>query len=67
MNALLELLGGFATVLSPSNLLFALIGVHIYLVTRLGVTSPPWSNGFARLLPWSSWITCRRTDQSTAC
>ena len=23
--------------------LFALIGLHIYLVTRLGVTSPPWS------------------------
>jgi len=23
--------------------LIALIGVHIYLVTRLGVTSPPWS------------------------
>ncbi len=24
--------------------IFALIGVHIYLVTRLGVTSPPWSS-----------------------
>jgi quinol-cytochrome oxidoreductase complex cytochrome b subunit len=24
--------------------LIALIGVHIYLVTRLGVSSPPWSN-----------------------
>jgi len=23
--------------------IFALIGVHLYLVTRLGVTSPPWS------------------------
>ena len=23
--------------------LIALIGVHIYLVTRLGVSSPPWS------------------------
>src|SRR5207253_7058260 len=23
--------------------IFALIGIHIYLVTRLGVTSPPWS------------------------
>ena len=25
------------------GLIFALIGVHLYLVTRLGVTSPPWS------------------------
>jgi quinol-cytochrome oxidoreductase complex cytochrome b subunit len=24
--------------------LIALIGVHIYLVTRLGVSSPPWSS-----------------------
>ena len=24
--------------------LIALIGVHIYLVTRLGVVSPPWSS-----------------------
>ena len=24
--------------------LFALIGLHLYLVVRLGVTSPPWSN-----------------------
>ena len=23
--------------------LFALIGLHLYLVIRLGVTSPPWS------------------------
>jgi hypothetical protein len=23
--------------------LFALIGVHLYLVARLGVVSPPWS------------------------
>ena len=23
--------------------LFALIGLHLYLVVRLGVTSPPWS------------------------
>lgn len=27
--------------------LIALIGVHIYLVTRLGVTSPPWSKEMA--------------------
>jgi quinol---cytochrome c reductase cytochrome b subunit, bacillus type len=27
--------------------LFALIGLHIYLVTRLGVTSPPWSQAGA--------------------
>ena len=26
------------------GLLIPLIGVHIYLVTRLGVTSPPWSS-----------------------
>jgi quinol-cytochrome oxidoreductase complex cytochrome b subunit len=25
------------------GLIFALIGLHLYLVTRLGVTSPPWS------------------------
>jgi menaquinol-cytochrome c reductase cytochrome b subunit len=25
------------------GLIFALIGIHLYLVTRLGVTSPPWS------------------------
>jgi hypothetical protein len=25
------------------GLLIPLIGVHIYLVTRLGVSSPPWS------------------------
>jgi quinol-cytochrome oxidoreductase complex cytochrome b subunit len=25
------------------GLIFVLIGVHLYLVTRLGVTSPPWS------------------------
>jgi menaquinol-cytochrome c reductase cytochrome b subunit len=25
------------------GLIFALIGIHIYLVTRLGVVSPPWS------------------------
>ena len=24
--------------------IFALIGLHLYLVVRLGVTSPPWSN-----------------------
>jgi quinol-cytochrome oxidoreductase complex cytochrome b subunit len=24
-------------------LIFALIGLHLYLVVRLGVTSPPWS------------------------
>jgi hypothetical protein len=24
--------------------LFALIGLHLYLVVRLGVTSPPWSD-----------------------
>jgi hypothetical protein len=23
--------------------IFALIGLHLYLVVRLGVTSPPWS------------------------
>ena len=26
------------------GLIFALIGLHLYLVIRLGVTSPPWSN-----------------------
>jgi quinol---cytochrome c reductase cytochrome b subunit, bacillus type len=26
------------------GLIFALIGLHLYLVVRLGVTSPPWSN-----------------------
>jgi quinol-cytochrome oxidoreductase complex cytochrome b subunit len=25
------------------GLIFALIGLHLYLVVRLGVTSPPWS------------------------
>ena len=25
------------------GLIFALIGLHLYLVIRLGVTSPPWS------------------------
>ena len=29
------------------GVLFALIGLHIYLVTRLGVTSPPWSQAGA--------------------
>jgi quinol-cytochrome oxidoreductase complex cytochrome b subunit len=24
--------------------IFALIGLHLYLVIRLGVTSPPWSD-----------------------
>jgi hypothetical protein len=26
------------------GLIFALIGLHLYLVIRLGVTSPPWSS-----------------------
>jgi len=26
------------------GLLIPLIGIHIYLVTRLGVASPPWSS-----------------------
>jgi quinol-cytochrome oxidoreductase complex cytochrome b subunit len=25
------------------GLIFALIGLHLYLVVRLGVSSPPWS------------------------
>jgi hypothetical protein len=27
--------------------LFALIGLHLYLVIRLGVTAPPWSRAAA--------------------
>ena len=27
--------------------IMALIGLHLYLVVRLGVTSPPWSRGAA--------------------
>jgi quinol-cytochrome oxidoreductase complex cytochrome b subunit len=27
--------------------IFALIGLHLYLVIRLGVTSPPWSKDAA--------------------
>ena len=30
------------------GLIFALIGLHLYLVIRLGVTSPPWSDEAAR-------------------
>jgi quinol-cytochrome oxidoreductase complex cytochrome b subunit len=29
------------------GLIFALIGLHLYLVVRLGVTSPPWSKDAA--------------------
>ena len=31
--------------------IFALIGLHLYLVIRLGVTSPPWSKTAAGA-PW---------------
>jgi hypothetical protein len=31
--------------------IFALIGLHLYLVIRLGVTSPPWSKKAAGA-PW---------------
>jgi hypothetical protein len=31
------------------GLIFALIGLHLYLVIRLGVSSPPWSHEAAGL------------------
>jgi quinol-cytochrome oxidoreductase complex cytochrome b subunit len=30
--------------LAIPGLIFALIGLHLYLVVRLGVSSPPWSD-----------------------
>ena len=33
------------------GLIFALIGLHLYLVVRLGVSSPPWSKDAAELGP----------------
>jgi quinol-cytochrome oxidoreductase complex cytochrome b subunit len=34
------------------GLIFALIGLHLYLVIRLGVTSPPWSKEAAGTGPY---------------
>jgi quinol-cytochrome oxidoreductase complex cytochrome b subunit len=36
------------------GLIFALIGLHLYLVVRLGVTSPPWSKEAAGTGPLGS-------------
>ena len=37
--------------------IFALIGLHLYLVVRLGVTSPPWSKEAAGLGPLNGKVT----------
>ena len=41
-------------------MLFALIGLHLYLVVRLGVTAPPWTKAAAGYQPAEDGRRVRR-------
>ena len=44
--------------------IFALIGLHLYLVIRLGVTSPPWSKEAAGMERADEPTTCARGSRA---
>ena len=51
---------------SRRALIFALIGLHLYLVIRLGVSSPPWSKEAAGAEPPSGGAAARRAPASSS-